>query len=124
MRTEGWCPEAANTAELFLFNNIIVSRKKEKKMTFVKILIISLLCYTKWIDCQSAKPETVWFKDFFNYNIKVDYSTCEHSFYSDESYEDYESDSDYGGDDYGGDDYSYEDEICLRYFVMLPFEQI
>ena len=93
-------------------------------MTFVKILIISLLCYTKWIDCQSAKPETVWFKDFFNYNIKVDYSTCEHSFYSDESYEDYESDSDYGGDDYGGDDYSYEDEICLRYFVMLPGVQI
>ena len=87
-------------------------------MTFVKILTISLLCYTNFIDCQ-AKPKRVQFKNFFNYNIKVDYTTCNHPFYSDnEGDEEYQSDSNYEADDYeydeGYDDDEYDDEMCLR----------
>ena len=80
-------------------------------MTFLKVLIISLLCYTKLIYCQAAKPKFVWIQDFFNYQIKVDYTTCDHDFYPTEYDEEFQSDSDFEGDGSGYEDY----DMCLRY---------
>ena len=77
-------------------------------MTFAKMFMISLICYKGLINCQS-KPARVLFKEFFNYDITVDYSTCNHPFYDDE-YEEYE------GYDYEGDEL--DEDYCLRYNVL------
>ena len=88
-------------------------------MIFFKILTIAILCYTKLGGCQAAKPKSVWFKDFFNYNIKVDYTSCDQSSYSNheddgwmEDDEDYQSGSGYGED---VNDDENDVEKCLRY---------
>ena len=76
-------------------------------MTFVRIFMISLLCYKRLINCQS-----IYFnqdnQNFFNNKITVDYSTCNHPFYF---YKENEGDYLYEGDDYADD---YADDSCKR----------
>ena len=84
-----------------------------KKMTFAKIFMISLIFYKGLINCQ-PNPGRVDFRngEFFNHKITVDYSSCEHSFYEDEEYDQSEDE----GYEYEYDDYGYE--ICSRYNVF------
>ena len=77
-------------------------------MTFARIAMISLLCHKGLIYCQS-NPGQVDFKHFFEYKIKVDYASCEHSWYDEDSQSDnveYQHEYDYG------EDY----DQCIRYF--------
>ena len=83
---------------------LLLYKAQIKKMTFARIFMISLLCYKGLINCQS-KPKRVLFKEFFNYDITVDYNSCNHPFYDEYEYEGYEEEE-------------YDDDICLRYNVL------
>ena len=102
----------------FLFA-LLTSNAQIKKMTLARIFIISLLCYKGLINCQT-NPRRLDFRlqtsEFFNYNIKVDYSSCQHNFYFYDDEGDYQSENEEYELEYEGDEYN--DDVCLRYNVL------
>ena len=86
-------------------------------MTFIRSFVICLFCCARLINCQPTVLDLLTNQDFFRFNITVDYTTCGHSFYNDETGDGYqvENEDGYNNNDNEEDYNYYEDEQCKRY---------